>query len=95
MHVDLEHGFCSTKRRLDLRKLVNNTMLCVEVDENQHRYYLKSDENSRYDDLFIDFSGKYILIRYRPDKYIDNCSTGKNPFSHNRKDALRLLIEKH
>ena len=70
-YVDLEGGCCSTKRRIDLRKLVNNTMLCIEIDENQHKYYIKQDDQDRYNDLFMDFSGKYILIRYNPDKFID------------------------
>ena len=95
LYVDLEGGCCSTKRRIDLRKLINNTMLCIEVDENQHRYYIKSDENNRYDDLFMDFSGKYIFIRYNPDKYIDKYSKCKNPFFNNRMEALSLLIDKH
>ena len=57
-YVDLENGCCSAKRRIASRKLVNNTMLCLEVDENQHRYYIKSYENNRCDELFMDFSGK-------------------------------------
>ena len=60
LHVDLQGGCCATKRRIDLRKLVNNIMLCIEVDEEQHKYYIKQNENIRYDDLFMDFSGKYI-----------------------------------
>ena len=70
-------------------------MLCIEVDENQHKYYIKSDENNRYDDLFMDFSGKYIFIRYNPDKYKDKFNKNKNPFFNNRMDALTLLIDKH
>ena len=66
-YVDLEGGCCATKRRIDLRKLINNTMLCIEVDENQHKNYIKQNEQNRYDDLFMDFSGKYIFIRYNPD----------------------------
>ena len=31
-------------------------MLSLEVDENQQKYYMKSDENNRYDELFMDFS---------------------------------------
>jgi len=45
-----------------LRKLINNTLLCVDVDENQHRYLIKSDESNRYEDLFMDLSGKYIYL---------------------------------
>lgn len=94
-YVDLEGGCCGSKRRIDLRKLINNTMLCVEIDENQHKYYIKSDENNRYDDLFMDFSGKYIFIRYNPDKFIDKYNKCKNPFFNNRMDVLTMLIDKH
>ena len=78
-YVDLEGGCCETKRRIDLRKLFNNTMLCIEIDENQHKRYIKQDENNRYDDLFMDFSGKFIFIRYNPDKFIDKYGKSKNP----------------
>ena len=70
-------------------------MLCLEVDENQHKYYVKSDENNRYDDLFMDFSGKYIFIRYNPNEYIDKYNKSKNPFFNKRMEALTLLIDKH
>ena len=55
-------------------------MLCLEVDEDQNKYQIRSDENDRYDDLFMDLSGKYICIRYNPDKYIDEQNKSKNPF---------------
>jgi hypothetical protein len=68
-HVDLEGGCCATKRRIDLRKLIGNTLLCLEIDENQHKYRLPTYERDRYNDLFMDFSGKYIFVRYNPDPY--------------------------
>ena len=81
LYVDLEGGCCSTKRRIDLRKLINNTMLCI--DENQHKSYIKQDEEHRYDDLFMDFSGKYIFIMDNPDPYKDADGKKRNPnFSH-------------
>jgi hypothetical protein len=52
-----------------LRRLINNTMLCIEVDENQHRYYPKYDDFIRYNEILCDFTGKFIFIRYNPDKY--------------------------
>ena len=64
-------GCCATKRRIDLRKIINNTLLCIEVDEEQHKSYVKHDESNRYNDLFMDISGKYIFIRYNPDKFAD------------------------
>ena len=65
---------------MDLSMLIDNTMLCIEIDENQHKEYIKYDENIRYDHLFMDFSWEYISIRYNPDRFIDECNTSKNHF---------------
>ena len=94
-YVDLEGGCCATKRRIDLRKLITNTMLCIEVDENQHKKYIKQNENNRYDDLFMDFSGKYVFIRYNPDKFIDKYGISKNPMFDTRMEVLENSINKH
>ena len=94
-YVDLEGGCCATKRRIDLRKLINNTMLCIEVGENQHKHYIKENETNRYDDLFMDFSGKYIFIRYNPDKLIDKYGKSKNPMFDTRMQLLEKSINKH
>ena len=94
-YVDLEGGCCETKRRIDLRKLIGNTMLCIEVDENQHKYYIKEKEIERYNDLFMDFSGKYVFIRYNPDKYIDKLGKSKNPMFETRMEILEKSINKH
>ena len=94
-YVDLEGGCCETKRRIDLRKLIGNTMLCIEVDENQHKYYIKEKEIERYNDLFMDFSGKYIFMRYNPDKYIDKLGKSKNPMFETRMEILEKSINKH
>ena len=94
-YVDLEGGCCETKRRIDLRKLIGNTMLCVEVDENQHKYYINESETNRYNDLFMDFSGKYIFIKYNPDKYIDKFGKSKNPMFDTRMEVLEKSIDKH
>ena len=94
-YVDLEGGCCATKRRIDFRKLITNTMLCIEVDENQHKKYIKQNENNRYDDLFMDFSGKYVFIRYNPDKFIDKYGISKNPMFDTRMEVLENSINKH
>ena len=67
----------------------------MEAHENQHKYYIKYDEDNRYDELFMDFSGKYIFVRYNPYTYIDEYNKSKNLFFHNRMEALTLLIDKH
>lgn len=97
LYVDLDGGCCISKRRVDLRKLIGNTLLCIEIDENQHRGYNKVDEISRYNDLFMDFSGKYIFIRYNPDSYIIN-GTRRNPqFEIRMKELVKKIkeLEKH
>ena len=94
-YVDLQGGCCATKRRVDLRKLINNTMLCLEVDEDQHKSYIKEDENNRYNDLFMDFSGKYIFIRYNPDKFKDINGKATDPSFETRMDTLTDILNKH
>ena len=94
-YADLEGGCCETKRRIDFRMLINNAMLCLKFDENQHKEYIKYDENIRYDNLFMDCNGKYIFIRYSPDKFIDKYNTSKNPFFQKRMDLLDNNNEKH
>ena len=93
LYVDLQGGCCDSKRRIDLRKLINGTMLCIEIDENQHQGYDAQDEKNRYDNLFMDFSGKYIFIRYNPDKFkLDGIV--KNPQFEKRMEKLIELINK-
>ena len=67
LNLDLEGGCCATKRRIDLRKLINSTLLCIEIDEGQPKSYIQTDEEHRYDDRQMDLNGKYIFVRYNPD----------------------------
>ena len=94
LYVDLEGGCCASKRRIDLRILINGTILCIEVDENQHKYYIQVDEEIRYNDLFMDYSGKYIFIRYNPDIYKVN-GERKNPRFEERMKTLTNEIKRH
>ena len=58
---------CAHRRRIDHRKLINNTILAIETDEFGHRSYDSKDEEIRYDDLYMIHSGKWIFIRFNPD----------------------------
>ena len=58
---------CTHRRRVDHRKLVDGTLLCVETDEHAHARYDARDEEIRYDDLYMAYSGKWIFIRFNPD----------------------------
>ena len=61
--------------------------------KTQPKKYIKYDENVRYDNLFMDFSGKYIFIKCNPDKFMDVYSISKEPIKKN--DLLENNIEKH
>ena len=67
--------------------------LCIETDENQHKSYSKEDEIARYNDLFMGFGGKFIFIRFNPDKYKEN-EKSCNPMLVNRLPVLENEINK-
>jgi hypothetical protein len=85
---------CAHRRRIDHRKLIGNTMLAIETDERQHRYYDTKDENNRYNDLFMAYSGKWIFIRFNPDKFIDKHGKSINPTIATRLEHLKTQIER-
>jgi len=78
---------CTSRRRLDHFKLIDNTLLVVETDERQHKHYNQKNEENRYDDLFMVHSGKWIYIRFNPDTYTCNGKT----FDPNMKIRLQRL----
>jgi hypothetical protein len=85
---------CTHRRRIDHRKLIGNTLLCIETDENQHKGYDEKDEDVRYDDLFMLHGGKFIYIRFNPDKFKDKNGKSVNPMIYTRLPILKEEIEK-
>ena len=59
---------CTHRRRIDHRKWIGNTLFAIETDEFAHQSYDAYDEEIRYDDLYMIHSGKWIFIRFNPDK---------------------------
>ena len=88
------HCDCSIRRRIDHRTLINNTLLVIETDENQHKSYNAMDEETRYDDLYMAFSGKWVYIRFNPDKYMGKNGKNKNPMISTRLPVLLDEIKK-
>ena len=85
---------CVNRRRIDHRLLIGNTLLCIETDENQHKNYNKNDEEVRYDDLYMLHSGKFIFIRFNPDKFKNKNGKSVNPMLYTRLPILKTEIEK-
>ena len=92
--LETSHCNCTVRRRIDHRKLIDNTLLVIETDENQHKTYNKMDEETRYDDLYMAYSGKWIYIRFNPDKYIDKNGKTKNPNIATRLNRLKYEVDK-
>ena len=85
---------CIHRRRIDHRKLIGNTLLCIETDENQHKGYDKDKDEIRYDDLFMLHGGKFIFIRFNPDKFKNKEGKSLNPMLYTRLPILKDEIEK-
>ena len=85
---------CTIRRRIDHRKLIDNTLLVVETDENQHKSYNQMDEEIRYDDLFMAFSGKWIYIRFNPDIFTNKKGIKVNPTIPKRLRILEKELDK-
>jgi EsV-1-7 cysteine-rich motif len=86
---------CPSRRRIDFRALYGNTLLCVEVDEDQHKYRDQQDEILRYDDLMMLHGGKFIFIRFNPHLYKDIEGKRKNPSMETRLNLLKQTIDTH
>ena len=92
---------CTHRRKIDHRILIGNTLLCVETDEKQHKGYQKKyddignlDEEIRYDDVAMIHGGKFIFIRFNPDKFTNNKGVKKNPILYLRLPKLKNEIKK-
>jgi len=85
---------CIHRRKIDHRKLIGNTLLCIETDENQHKYYDKNNEEIRYDDLYMLHGGKFIFIRFNPDKFTNKKGKNVNPMLYTRLPVVKEEIEK-
>lgn len=84
---------CPQKRRIDLRMLIEGTLLCIEIDENQHRNYNQEEEIVRYNDLMAYHTGRMIFIRYNPDRFRNEAGVIQNPSFEDRMKRLLQEIE--
>jgi hypothetical protein len=89
------HCDCTHRRRIDFRYLLHDTMICVEVDERQHKGYNTKDEEDRYHDLYMIYSGKWLFIRFNPDSYLDDKNQRQNPNIESRYHSLLNEIQRH
>ena len=69
-YVSFDGGCCNTKRRVDLWCIIGNVLFAIEIDENQHKDRAENYEETRYNDLAMDFTGRQIFLRINPDSFV-------------------------
>ena len=87
MPLHTAHCDCSHRRRVDHRRIVGNTLLCIETDEWWHRNYKKDDEQARYHDVIMAWGGKLCFVRFNPN--------GDGPPLEERLERLRAAVTVH
>lgn len=59
--------------RPDMYAIIDNRLIIIEIDENQHKNYDKKEEIHRLDSIISELKCKYnTIIRINPDTYIDS-----------------------
>jgi hypothetical protein len=85
----------SSLRRPDLFLELENQIIIIEVDENQHRKYDCSCDNKRLMEISLDVKHKSIVfIRFNPDSYYDkNNNKILSPWKEHKKTGI-LCVKK-
>ncbi len=82
MKIIPEKNFMFNKKinsaRPDIILRLENHIIIIEIDENQHKGYIEECERKRINELYCDLEYKnIILIRFNPDNYIDSFKNKK------------------
>ncbi len=93
--IHTAHCVCSHRRRIDHRRLIGNTLLCVETDENFHKYYDPDDEEARYHDVVMQWGGKLCFVRFNPHKFNLDDRYDHGPPLAERLERLRAEVTRH
>ncbi len=91
--ADRDNTCTPHNRRIDFQAEIDSYVLCIEVDENQHKYYDPLDEEKRIMQIYENADKNLIFIRFNPDNYIENGITKKTPLDK-RLPLLRDMINK-
>ena len=68
-------------------------MIALETDEHGHQGYDQHDEEIRYHDLYMVYSGKWIFIRFNPDNTLQ-CKVDLEDRIEILLDTMKTQIER-
>ena len=66
---------CSHRRRIDFRKLIGNTLLCIEVDEYQHKRYKDKDEEKEVEEEMGEMYLDEYFEDYEDEEFVASSSS--------------------
>lgn len=94
--IELEsaEGGCPSRRRVDMWTILSDVIVCIEIDENQHRYYPEKDEESRYNEIVLTSTEyRYLFFRINPDSYRSKGKLLKTSFEQRLEIAIEAIAE--
>nr|QBK92649.1 MAG: endonuclease [Pithovirus LCPAC401] len=92
--VQIEDSQCTPfNRRADFQFILNDHIIIIEVDENQHKWYDPLDEKERLMEICESAGLNLVCIRFNPDKYKVN-RIKLNPHIEKRYPILKETIDK-
>ena len=82
------------RRFIDFHCMIGDTLVAVEVDENQHRGYDKNDEELRINEILhnIGFDKKMVFVRFNPDRFTEKGKQRRVPIEK-RLDKLKNTLK--
>ena len=83
-------GIC-LKNRPDVLIHLNNHSVIIEIDEEQHKWYEKSCDEARINNIQEALNRPIIIIRFNPDAYIENGKKIKSCFKNDEKTGLKTI----
>ena len=86
-------GSFECNRRVDFQAEIKDYILCIEIDERQHKHYNPEDEIKRISELRESSQKKLIFIRFNPDNYRKNGKLIKTEMSERLKELQKKIDE--
>ncbi len=77
--TDRDNTCTQHNRRIDFQTAIGKYVFCIEVDENQHKWYNPIDEEKRIMQIYENADRKMVFIRFNPDNYKQGGKLKKTP----------------